>query len=106
VNTARVFSNIPQVQVPTLCSRSEQAGGRTRPTIQELLKKQYIFMRELVKDLFEQFMEHKAINLPEPQRPDQVNMNNNPLYCPYHRYVSHVIEDCGCLQGVDPTGHQ
>jgi hypothetical protein len=94
VNAARVFSNIPQGQVPTLGTRSEQAGGRTRPTIQELLKKQYIFKRELVKDLFEQLMEHKALNLPEPRRPDQVNMNNNPLYCPYHRYVGHVIEDC------------
>jgi hypothetical protein len=92
VNAARVFSNIPQGQVPTLGTRSEQAGGRTRPTIQELLKKQYIFKRELVKDLFEQLIE--ALNLPEPRRPDQVNMNNNPLYCPYHRYVGHVIEDC------------
>jgi hypothetical protein len=91
VNAARVFSNIPQGQVPTLGTRSEQAEGRTRPTIQELLKKQYIFKRELVKDLFEQLMEHKALNLPEPRRLDQVNMNNNPLYCPYHRYVGHVI---------------
>jgi hypothetical protein len=32
--------------------------------------------------------------LPDPKRPDQVEMTNNPLYCLYHRYVGHVIEDC------------
>ena len=63
-------------------------------TMQELLKKQYIFHRELVKDMFNQLMEHRALDLPEPQRPDQVNMTDNTLYCPYHRYVGHVIEDC------------
>lgn len=25
---------------------------------------------------------------------DQVKMVDNPLYCPYHRYVGHVIKDC------------
>ena len=38
-------------------------------------------------------MEHQALNLPDPRRPEQVNMTNNPLYCPYHRYEGHVIED-------------
>ena len=60
----------------------------------DLLKKSYIFRRELVKDMFDQLMEHRALNLPEPQRPDQVNMDDNPLYFPYHRYVGHAIEDC------------
>lgn len=39
-------------------------------------------------------MEHRALNLPEPRRPDQVTMTDNPLYYPYHRYVGHAIEDC------------
>lgn len=91
-NTARVFSNAPQGQVPFLGAKNEQGGGRMR--LQDLLKKQYIFKRELVKDMFEQLMEHKALNLPEPRRPDQVNMSNNALYCPYHRYIGHSTEDC------------
>ena len=62
--------------------------------MQELLKKQYVFRRELIKDMFDQVMEHRALNLPEPRRPDQVRMTDNPLFCPYHRYVGHVIEDC------------
>jgi hypothetical protein len=93
-NVARVFSTAPQGQVPMLGAKNEQARGRQRPSIQDLLKKQYIFRRELVKDMFNQLKEHRALNLPEPWRPDQVTMVDNPLYCPYHRYVGYAIEDC------------
>ncbi|KAK1644749.1 hypothetical protein QYE76_062554 [Lolium multiflorum] len=93
-NATRVFSSTPQGNVPFLGARGDQSGGRQRPSLQELLKKQYIFRRELVKDMFNQLMEHRALNLPEPQRPDQVRMTDNALFCPYHRYVGHVIEDC------------
>ncbi|KAM0901363.1 hypothetical protein ACQ4PT_020050 [Festuca glaucescens] len=93
-NATRVFSSTPQGNVPFLGARGDQAGGRQRPSLQELLKKQYIFRRELVKDMFNQLMEHRALNLPEPQRPDQVRIKDNALFCPYHRYVGHVIEDC------------
>jgi hypothetical protein len=62
--------------------------------MQELLNKQYIFRRDLVKDMFDQLMQHQALNLPEPRRPDPVRMTDNALFCPYHRYVGHVIEDC------------
>ena len=48
----------------------------------------------LVKDMFNQLMEHRALNLPEARRPDQLGMTDNALFCPYHRYVGHVIEDC------------
>jgi len=65
-NAARAFSTTPHGQVPVLGARSEQAGGKPRPSIQELLKKQYIFKRELVEGMFNQLMEHKALNLPEP----------------------------------------
>ena len=77
-----------------LGANRERTGGKTRQSFQELLKKQYAFRRDLVKEMFEQLMAHKALNLPEPRRPEQVNMTNNPLYCPYHRYVGHTIEDC------------
>ena len=38
--------------------------------------------------------EQKLVNLPTPTRPEQVAMIDNPLYCPYHWYVGHAIEDC------------
>jgi len=67
-NTARVFANVPQAQVPILGTRNDQGGRKAR--LVEFLKKQYIFKWELVKDMFEQLMEHKALNLPEPLRPE------------------------------------
>ena len=74
--------------------RNEGSGGRSRPSIQELLKKQYIFRRGVVKAFFQQVVDHNYITLPEPRRPGQVGMTDNPLYFPYHGYVGHMIEDC------------
>jgi predicted DNA-binding protein (MmcQ/YjbR family) len=42
-NAARVFSTAPQGQVPMLGAKNGQARGRQHPSIQDLLKKQYIF---------------------------------------------------------------
>ena len=80
--------------MPVLGTSNEGSGGRSWPSIQELLKKQYIFRRGVVKAFFQQVVDNNYITLPEPKRPWQVGMTNNPLYCPYHRYVGHVIEDC------------
>ncbi|KAJ1259357.1 hypothetical protein BS78_10G148100 [Paspalum vaginatum] len=80
--------------MPVLGLRNEHPRPMGRPNIRELLNKQYVFRRDLVKSLFEQMNEQKLLNLPNPTRPDQVAMTDNPLYCPYHRYVGHKIEDC------------
>jgi hypothetical protein len=48
----------------------------------------------MIKGFFNQVVEHNHIKLSDPKRPDQVGITNNPLYCPYHRCVGHVIEDC------------
>jgi hypothetical protein len=93
-NTARASSSMQQGNVPILGTRNEPSGERQRPSIQELLKKQYVFKRAMIKGFFNQVVEYNHIKLPDPKRPDQVGMTNNPLYCPYHRYVGHVIEDC------------
>ena len=42
---------------------------RSRPSIQELLKKQYIFRRGVVKAFFQQVVDNNYITLPEPKRP-------------------------------------
>jgi hypothetical protein len=94
VNTARVSSSVQQGNVPILGMRNEAPRGGQRPLIQELIKKQYVFKRAMIKCFFNQVVEYNHIKLPDPKRPDQVEMTNNPLYCPYHRYVGHVIEDC------------
>lgn len=94
-NMTGILLNSTPGSAQIIGTRSEPARGRQRScNIQDMLGKQYVFKKELVKALFEQIMEHGALNLPQPQRPDQVSMTNNPLYCPYHRYVGHAIEDC------------
>jgi hypothetical protein len=77
VNTTRVMH---QNNVPMLGARNEPTGARQRTTIQELLRKQYVFRREMIKGFFNQVVAHNHLNLPEPKRPDQVNMTDNPLY--------------------------
>jgi hypothetical protein len=69
-------------------------GGRQRLTIQDLLKKQYVFKRGMIKGFFNQVVEHNHIKLSDTKRPDQVGMTNNRIYYSYHHYAGHVIEDC------------
>ena len=93
-NEANTTRAVQQSNVPMLGTRNESAGARQRPSIQELLRKQYIFRREMIEGFFNQVVAHNHLNLPEPKRPDQVSMKDNALYCPYHQYVGHSIEDC------------
>jgi hypothetical protein len=93
-NTARASSSMQQGNVPMLGMRNEASGGKQCPSIQDLLKKQYVFKRAMIRGFFNQVVEHNHIKLPDPKRPDQVGMTNNPLYCPYHHYVGHIIKDC------------
>jgi hypothetical protein len=79
--------------VPVFGPRNDQRPNR-RSNIRELLNKQYVFRKDLVKSLFEQMNEQHLLTLPNPTRPEQVDMVDNPPYCPYHRYVGHKIEDC------------
>ncbi|KAJ1255444.1 hypothetical protein BS78_K217400 [Paspalum vaginatum] len=96
-STSKPFNNAkfkaPAESNTTGVEPSTQQGGKPRPSIQELLKKQYIFRRAMVKAFFQQVVEYNYITLPEAKRPGQVGMTDHPLYCPYHRYVGHVIED-------------
>jgi hypothetical protein len=95
-NTVRASSSMQQGNVPILGMRNEapRGGGRKHPSIQDFLKKQYVFKRVTIKGFFNQVEEHNHIKLLDPKRPDQDGMTNNPLYCPYHHYVGHIIEDC------------
>ncbi|KAM0848663.1 hypothetical protein ACQ4PT_054248 [Festuca glaucescens] len=94
-NTTRLsaMAAVPRQNLNPFGMRNDQ-GQRPRPSIHELLRKQYIFRRDLVKKFFNQLSQQGALNLPDPRRPDQMGMTDNPLFCPYHIYVGHVIEDC------------
>src|SRR4051812_4449159 len=38
-----------------------------------------------------------------PPRPDQVGMTNDPIYCVYHRNISHPIVNCWALKERQET---
>ena len=66
--------------VPVFGPRNDQRPNR-RSNIRELLNKQYVFRKDLVKSLFEQMNEQHLQTLPNPTRPEQMDMVDNPLYC-------------------------
>lgn len=38
-------------------------------------------------------LENDIIQLPKLKLLDEVNKINSPKYCPYHKLISHIIED-------------
>ncbi|PKU68418.1 hypothetical protein MA16_Dca027434 [Dendrobium catenatum] len=69
------------------------AGDRTFPSLKEKMNKEYSFKRESVAKLFRQALK-AGLELPECKRPEESKHSGDPNYCPYHRVVSHPIEDC------------
>jgi hypothetical protein len=59
-NTARASSSVQQGNVPILDMRNEASRGQ-HPSIQELLNKQYVFKRAMIKGFFNQVVEHNHI---------------------------------------------
>jgi len=69
-----------------------------RPTLEERQSKTYSFDNDDVQGIFDQLMASGSLILPEPKRPNQVNKTDHPKYCPYHRLISHTIEECYVLK--------
>ncbi|KAL0903763.1 hypothetical protein M5K25_028165 [Dendrobium thyrsiflorum] len=68
-------------------------GDRTFPSLKDKMNKEYSFKRESVAKLFRQAVK-AGLELPECKRPEESKYTGDPNYCPYHRVVSHPIEDC------------
>ncbi|KAL8161824.1 hypothetical protein V2J09_013313 [Rumex salicifolius] len=82
-----------------------QDRGKTKEhskklTLQERKQKKYPFDDDDVQAIFDELIEAKALTLPEPKKPNEVGMTNNPKYCPYHRLLGHTIEDCYVLKDI------
>lgn len=82
-NEANTTRAMKQSIEPMVGVRNESVGARHLPSIQELLRKQYIFRREMKKSFFTQVVAHNHLTLPEPKHLDQVHMKDN-IYCPYY----------------------
>lgn len=68
-------------------------NNRYTATFEELKNKKYSFKQEKTFNIFKQALED-GLKLPRCKRPEEANRVNDPKYCPYHRVVSHPIEDC------------
>ncbi|KAL0905425.1 hypothetical protein M5K25_023845 [Dendrobium thyrsiflorum] len=76
------------------CPRQNMGtGDRTFPSLKDKMNKEYSFKRESVAKLFRQALK-TGLELPECKRPEESKHTSDPNYCPYHRVVSHPIEDC------------
>lgn len=73
--------------------RPRQAIGTGDRTFQSKMNKEYSFKRESVAKFFRQALK-MGLELPECKRPEESKHTGDPNYCPYHRVVSHPIEDC------------
>lgn len=71
----------------------DNQGNRFPKTLDELKNKKYSFKREKTLKIFKQALED-GLELSACKRLKEASMVNHPKYCPYHRIVSHAIEDC------------
>ena len=77
----------------------QKEEGR-QPAVQERKEKKYPFDDDDVQGIFDELMATKAISIPEPKQPKEVNKTNDPRYCPYHRIISHSIKDCCVFKDI------
>ncbi|NAV33006.1 hypothetical protein EE071_28375 [Klebsiella pneumoniae] len=63
-------------------------------TFEQKMNKEYSFKREAVKKMFKNISKKSDFILPEAKYPEKPGDKENPNYCPYHRMISHTIEDC------------
>ncbi|KAL0923667.1 hypothetical protein M5K25_007733 [Dendrobium thyrsiflorum] len=62
--------------------------------LQEKLSKEYPFKRESVKKIFKFLVKKNILAFPTNRKVEEEGQTEHPLYCPFHRHIGHVIEDC------------
>ncbi|KAL0908377.1 hypothetical protein M5K25_022868 [Dendrobium thyrsiflorum] len=90
----------PQQQQPHTQGQSAAPPRPSRRTpesqqyLQEKLSKEYPFKRESVKKIFKFLIKKNILSFPTNNRVEEEGKVEHPLYCPFHRHIGHVIEDC------------
>ena len=74
--------------------------GSKNLTLEEKKKMKYSFHDDDVEGIFNELMKEKAIQLPEPKRPSEVDKINDPKYCYYHRIISNPLSKCYILKNI------
>ncbi|XP_020674420.1 uncharacterized protein LOC110093776 [Dendrobium catenatum] len=92
---------ITEQQQPTKITEQQPKKDKERVVkkpdprgLTEKINKQYSFRRDTTKKIFKSLIQDDNFQLPKPKRPIEVDKSNDPNYCPYHKMLGHVLEDC------------
>lgn len=67
-------------------------------SLKELEAKVYPFLDFDVLGMLDELLQLKLIEFSSSKRPKEMEHENDPKYCRYHRVVSHSIEKCFVLK--------
>ncbi|KAM1305606.1 hypothetical protein ACFX2F_023124 [Malus domestica] len=77
---------------------SPRTQDKYKNTLRELEQKTYPFLDSDMDAMLDDLLEKKVIELPECERPEEMNHVNDPKYCKYHRIMSHPVGKCFILK--------
>ncbi|KAL0913904.1 hypothetical protein M5K25_017396 [Dendrobium thyrsiflorum] len=83
-----------QPRPPVQQSRPPYRTPEKHQYLQERLSKEYPFKRESVRKIFKFLVKKNILAFPANKRVEEEGQTEHPLYCPFHRHIGHVIEDC------------
>ncbi|KAL0908051.1 hypothetical protein M5K25_022517 [Dendrobium thyrsiflorum] len=66
----------------------------SQQSLQEKLNKEYPFKRESVRKIFKFLIKKNILAFPINHKVGEEEQTEHPLYCPFHRHIGHVLEDC------------
>ncbi|KAL0921349.1 hypothetical protein M5K25_008413 [Dendrobium thyrsiflorum] len=88
------FSGQFQPRPPVQQFRPPLRSPEKQQYLQEKLSKEYPFKRESVKKIFKFLVKKNILTFPTNRKVEEEGQTEHPLYCPFHRHIGHVIEDC------------
>ncbi|KAL0917387.1 hypothetical protein M5K25_012443 [Dendrobium thyrsiflorum] len=74
--------------------RPSRRTPESQQYLQEKLSKEYPFKRESVMKIFKFLVKKNILAFPKNNRAEEEGQTDHPLYCPFHRHIGHIIEDC------------
>ncbi|KAL0925955.1 hypothetical protein M5K25_004332 [Dendrobium thyrsiflorum] len=74
--------------------RPSRRTPESQQYLQEKLSKEYPFKRESVMKIFKFLVMKNILAFPRNNRAEEEGQTDHPLYCPFHRHIGHIIEDC------------
>ncbi|KAL0910757.1 hypothetical protein M5K25_018841 [Dendrobium thyrsiflorum] len=83
-----------QPRPPVQQFRRPYRTPESQQSLQEKLNKEYPFKRESVRKIFKFLVKKNILAFPINNKVGEEEQTEHPLYCPFHRHIGHVLEDC------------